>query len=183
MKHPIRLILCPLAMILSTLSARSEAPPPFLRFDFDEVRSTPTKKNLEGETVEVIHEVSAGGQKAGVYRIGGYHDLVDGVAGKALMFDGYSTRIAVPAEDAPEGGRGTHRAGVGGAGRLSVELDAHRRAGDRPSAGTSRRRTAVLARDHRRRREAGRMVLRDRATRTIRPDVRGRWKVASVRLG
>ena len=89
-------------MILSTLSARSEAPPPFLRFDFDEVRSTRTKKDIEGETVEMIHEVSAGGQKAGVYRIDGYHDLVDGVAGKALMFDGYTTRITLPAESGPK---------------------------------------------------------------------------------
>lgn len=76
---------------------------PALHFDFDQVTSTPTEKNREGETIEVIHEVTVGGEAC---RIGGYHDLVAGVHGKALQFDGFSTRIALPADRAPDVSKG-----------------------------------------------------------------------------
>jgi len=97
---PVRsLVHCSLAAVLSTSSVLADATPA-RSFDFNEVRSTPTEKNLAGETVEVVHEIPADGGKS--YRIGGYHDLVDGVKGKALMFDGYTTRIVVPAADGPK---------------------------------------------------------------------------------
>jgi hypothetical protein len=71
-----------------------------LSFGFDAVRSTPTEKNVEGETVEVVHE-TASGPAVAMHVIGGYHDLVDGVRGKALLFDGYTTRISVSAKQSP----------------------------------------------------------------------------------
>ncbi len=94
-------------LVLSIAASAASADKPAIAFSFDKVTSTPTEKNREGETIEVIHETTAEGKKDGTFKIGGYHDLVQGVyGGKALMFDGYTTRIAVPADHAPDVSKG-----------------------------------------------------------------------------